>query len=178
MHWQISTYLCNTGSDFGWYCQRDCVQAHCMCMEEESACGPKVLGGPYQSKCRSVAASDINQSQFLHSVAACLPFGPLFKSPLSSPCLGPQSPQTSGGGESGWGPPSTLTTAEKDKIYVRLWKEDTGGCFFSCRALLLLSWNFTHTNTVSCVSHWKDPCSIFFKKFLNHEEMFLITRML
>lgn len=81
-----------------------------MCMEEESACGPKVLGGPYQSKCRSVAASDINQSQFLHSVAACLPFGPLFKSPLSSPCLGPPSPQTSGGGESGWGPPSTLTT--------------------------------------------------------------------
>lgn len=104
------------------------VRTLCAGMKSRAA-GRRCRGAPHKSSLCSAATSHKNQSHFYipvwlpPSLHPCFLFGPRFKSPLSlsslssalTPPLRPPRPQTSGGGVSGWGPPSTLTTAEREK---------------------------------------------------------------
>lgn len=136
---------------------------------------PKGAGRSVQVK--SLLCGHFTCESLLHSHVA-LPcffffFGPRFKSPLSSPCvqlwrlLLPPLPQTSGGGVSGWGPPSTLTTAGREWREICQALEEWHRWFvviFKSAVVHLLTWTFflftqlyifsLISTQYSCISHW------------------------
>lgn len=93
---------------------------------------PKGAGRSIQVKYLLCGHFTYESESVLHShVAPLLSFWSTVQVPtllsLSSALTPPLLPQASGGGVSGWGPPSTLTTAErKQKEICQALEEDTG----------------------------------------------------